>query len=645
MSVLKIFKHGNEFGELVLEQGKNYTLGRGTDCNVVLDSNRAISRHHVRIEFENGKWMAHLVSKVGQMLKNDEPVIVAELNQGTRLFIDPYEISYIGVDFDNELLVPNEFAENEFLAPAEDVFDTEERTAVVASSLTAHVTIEDPSGQTRSVALTQALTQFGRDEDCHVPLQEGKVSRKHFEIRHLSGTSYQITDLGSANGTKLNNLPLEAHEPYQLSSKDVISVGNSIITFELRDPKFESLMNHLVPLQQPEAQPNNLPANGYAMIPYDYSAYANSQGPAVVKVGANGFKEKFMALPRKTKMRIGLGASLAIIVAFGLMDSGTKPNPQESSQSSVNGEAKVSPEQQAIVKDTFVLARNHFMQGKYELCSSEITKLHALVPFHENSKELEVLCSQAKELQDLEREKERLQKQKENIEQQVAEVVAECRTKLATFKTEEDINTCLGQAIELDPQNAAIEEMRNYLKMKDDEKVARAEQEDAHRRKVQAGEARFYAARSLKAKNQLKKAISAYNEYIDSSYPDPKNLKAVAKRELASVKAELGQKISGKLQNCQTQLQQNKYKQAVLACEEVLKEDSTHEQAHETKRQAAASLRKDMRGIYEDAILEESLGNIDAAKDKWKKIVEEDLRDGEHATKARIKLRKYGVEL
>ena len=56
-----------------------------------------------------------------------------------------------------------------------------------------------------------------------------------------------------------------------------------------------------------------------------------------------------------------------------------------------------------------------------------------------------------------------------------------------------------------------------------------------------------------------------------------------------------------------------------------------------------SELRRELKGVYEDSVLEESLGNVDSAKEKWKKIVKDDLEKGEYGQKAKSKLQKYGI--
>jgi hypothetical protein len=60
-------------------------------------------------------------------------------------------------------------------------------------------------------------------------------------------------------------------------------------------------------------------------------------------------------------------------------------------------------------------------------------------------------------------------------------------------------------------------------------------------------------------------------------------------------------------------------------------------------------LKRRVRSLYQEAIIDENYGIVDntetriGAKEKWKKITEMDLDDGEYFRKAVIKLHRYGV--
>jgi pSer/pThr/pTyr-binding forkhead associated (FHA) protein len=60
----------------------------------------------------------------------------------------------------------------------------------------------------RRVELGQLETVFGRDSDCSVQLDDHTVSRRHAAFR-LTGEHFVVADLGSTNGTFVNNSAIQ----------------------------------------------------------------------------------------------------------------------------------------------------------------------------------------------------------------------------------------------------------------------------------------------------------------------------------------------------------------------------------------------------------------------------------------------------
>lgn len=70
---------------------------------------------------------------------------------------------------------------------------------------------------------------IGRGSDCQLVLLDTEVSRQHALIKpHVEGT-YMIQDMGSTNGTFVNDLRVERHR--LLDAGDLIKIGSSIIKF------------------------------------------------------------------------------------------------------------------------------------------------------------------------------------------------------------------------------------------------------------------------------------------------------------------------------------------------------------------------------------------------------------------------------
>ncbi|MDP9221098.1 MAG: FHA domain-containing protein [Actinomycetota bacterium] len=75
--------------------------------------------------------------------------------------------------------------------------------------------------------LTKPVTVVGRGADCDVRLDDPGVSRRHAELR-LSGPAVVLVDLGSTNGTSVNDERVERRD---LVDGDRIRVGSSDLAF------------------------------------------------------------------------------------------------------------------------------------------------------------------------------------------------------------------------------------------------------------------------------------------------------------------------------------------------------------------------------------------------------------------------------
>jgi pSer/pThr/pTyr-binding forkhead associated (FHA) protein len=82
--------------------------------------------------------------------------------------------------------------------------------------------------------LGQRATVVGRDEGCTLQVADALVSRRHLEIDYdATAPGYVLRDLGSANGTRLNDSPLE--QPATLADGDLICIGKSELLFWKQD--------------------------------------------------------------------------------------------------------------------------------------------------------------------------------------------------------------------------------------------------------------------------------------------------------------------------------------------------------------------------------------------------------------------------
>ena len=84
------------------------------------------------------------------------------------------------------------------------------------------------AGKERAFTIRDAATTIGRSLDNDLVLESTDVSRHHARIEYRDG-GYQLVDLGSTNGTKLNGQPLRGSAP--LNDGDRIEFGSLQLQF------------------------------------------------------------------------------------------------------------------------------------------------------------------------------------------------------------------------------------------------------------------------------------------------------------------------------------------------------------------------------------------------------------------------------
>lgn len=80
----------------------------------------------------------------------------------------------------------------------------------------------------RSVRIRREVVTVGRLPECDVVVADPGASRRHAQIRHQDG-SYVLTDLGSTNGTLVNNEFVNGSRALQQG--DRITIGNTVLEF------------------------------------------------------------------------------------------------------------------------------------------------------------------------------------------------------------------------------------------------------------------------------------------------------------------------------------------------------------------------------------------------------------------------------
>ncbi|MDF1756000.1 MAG: FHA domain-containing protein, partial [Verrucomicrobiales bacterium] len=95
-------------------------------------------------------------------------------------------------------------------------------------SLRYHLLVAIPENDPISFSISEDIVKVGRNPANDIQILVQQISTSHCELK-ATDSGYQIIDSGSTNGTKVNDHPVR--EPVELNSKDVILLGETVLTY------------------------------------------------------------------------------------------------------------------------------------------------------------------------------------------------------------------------------------------------------------------------------------------------------------------------------------------------------------------------------------------------------------------------------
>ncbi|MDY0408518.1 DUF6382 domain-containing protein [Virgibacillus soli] len=104
-----------------------------------------------------------------------------------------------------------------------------------------NILITERNGKEEEISLEGETVIIGRAEKgTNIINKDRSISRLHIELTRLSDT-YGLKDLGSKNGTFINNQRVNPHEIYELKDGDQIQIGKTYYTYKVYKAKVEVL--------------------------------------------------------------------------------------------------------------------------------------------------------------------------------------------------------------------------------------------------------------------------------------------------------------------------------------------------------------------------------------------------------------------
>ena len=678
MSRLKVMLRGALVSEIELIPEKEYIGGRKDGSDIRLQAEKGISREHFKLKFSEGLWQISAVSRFGDVFSLGQKIQQADMQHGQAFQIPPYEFIFLDVP---DAGLPNQ--DNAAIN-----FGENEKTVLGAVPQVPYIKMVSSSGEVREMLRLEfgEVWVAGRDPSCQIIIPDQRVSRRQFEIYKVNG-AYTVLDLASVNGTFLNGSPISSTDPQTLKSGDAISVLDNTMYFELHDPNFKYKVGRIEipPLQVEQAEEEAEEEEVYEEVRGDTEIIQNtedvpqveqydvqqqlvtSDSPFTGMPGENGQDPNqfynFQAPPQQQapivakKSLMQNKPMLAIIVLVllgGAYFISEILSPQEPTIISKGNESdpfsKLSPAQQKEVQEYYSLTEQMYNLQKYDLALEKIRKIKEILPSgYKDSAKIELDAEQAG-LTALQRLKdEEALKEKEEREIKNKKIISVCEKLINPKVKTADMSECLAPVVAFDPANNDVVRLMAESEKIEKNRLQKESEIKIYEEQVHELIKLFAEAEAIQVQGYAFKAIKRYKIVVQTDLPDPKKLKEKAKDRIAFIEQKIRDKSEGSINTADNLFKAGNIKDAVITLREAKVYDPNNKSIQEKIDSYALELKRQVRTIYQESIIDENYGLIEntetkqGAKDKWKKITEIDLEDGEYFRKAVTKLRRYGV--
>lgn len=694
MSRLKVLLRGTTISELVLSTEKEYLGGRKEGCDIRLQAEKGISREHFKLKYVDGHWQIIAISRFGDVFSLGQKIEQMDLQHGQTFHIPPYDFTFL------DLPDSNVAEQQGFQQPVNE----NTNTVLGAVPQVPYIKICDTKGEVREMLRLEIgeVWVAGRDPSCQIIIPDQRVSRRQFEVHKVNG-AYTILDLASVNGTFLNGTPVSSTDPQTLKSGDAISVLDNIMYFELHDPNFRYKVQNIEIPQMPfeTVEPTNVeevrtetsvedeyldevgeytessqieqiegfdvpqqlqttesPFTGMPSgqrDPNQFFTFNQQQGGPIPGASTQA---PFPSPPAKKKFTENKPLMITLVLLFlggaywlsENMGKGEEPIPVATVVNDSDPFSRLTPEQQKEVQELYTLAEQMYSQQKYDLALEKLSKIKDILPSgYKDSERIKLEAEQAK-LTFVQAEQDALlKKEREEQEAKLKKITDECSKLISPTITAADMNQCMAQVVAINPDDPEYLRLMGEAEKIEREKQQKETEEKGREQQIADFKKLFNDAEKTQKQGFAFKAIKKYEVVLDSSLPDPDDLKKVAQKRIEFIKAKIKEKSEVSISNADNFLKQGNLKQAVVTLREAQVYDPENPDIKEKIDSYSYELMRTVRTLYQESIIDENYGIIEntdsreGAKQKWKKITEMDLEDGEYYKKAIVKLRRYGV--
>lgn len=219
-----------------------FSIGRSSHCNLTLPDNM-LSREHCEIDRSGGVYtVVDKGSRNGTLLNGGPANKPVTLQDGDKIEIGPFELMFYASDaaapaFEAEDV--EEDAATRFAGSPEDLAKAVKKAdkSEEPISESAWVKLEVTNGPLKGSKYEgwKGDLVAGRGQTCDILIPDDSISSRHARVARDSASGrYFVEDLGSANGTFVNNIRTSGR--HMLKHGEKIRIGITVIEYHEVDP-------------------------------------------------------------------------------------------------------------------------------------------------------------------------------------------------------------------------------------------------------------------------------------------------------------------------------------------------------------------------------------------------------------------------
>lgn len=559
---------------------------------------------------------------------------------------------------------------------------TQKTEAVPVGNLNVKLVFQPGTANVTEYRIEKEDVAIGRGDDCDIILNDPEVSRRNSVIRRMN-MDFVIQDLGSANGTFVNGIPVEV---YALSGGDVIRIGKVEFSFIAESKTYaekekgflevpsevpsspQELQSSPVPgeiqgggeaeqLRPPGMPPHPKIAGQIAgVVPGTQSIPEFSGTIPGITESSNQKKrktllERFRALPRRTQII----AIIAILFFLNwlLEDDNTQPKksptqrkvPTVGSGSTSSGDKPnltfegLTPEQKRFVENEHALAFDYYKNKEYDKAIFEIQKVLALVSDYKDAKEIERYAREGKRKLEIIEEERRKREEEARVKAKIAELVDLAKIKMDK-KAYEEARKVFADILALDPDNEAVNGWRKEI---EDYEARRRVQEQQRLIEEQINAQAWKIYREglhLSNDGKFLDAIGLFQKVPDTGTKD-KNVLESAKRMITNCREALKGRVTPLLADGKEAESSGEFRRALESYLKALEYDPDQPDAQAGIRRVKGVLHDRAKGFYTEAVIAESYSDFATAKKMFQECLKVAPPDDIYHERAERKLSHY----